>query len=152
VRTAARRPWPGGTRGRLLPLAAALLAAAAAARAEPPLAPGQEWRYRTRPHETASTLVVARIDDDPELGRVVHVSLRGLRLRHPRLPGGMAGEVAHLAFTEAALQGSLLALVGHGLPVPGFDRDYEQWRRHRGGAHRVPVRDALDRLEGALVW
>lgn len=26
------------------------------------------------------------------------------------------------------------------------------WRRHRAGVHDVPVREALDRLEAALVW
>ena len=127
----------------------ALWAPAAPAAAE--LAEGQEWRYRTRPQEPHSTLLIARIDEDGG-GRVVHVSVARLRLQDPRQPGGLAAEVPHLAFDEAALRASLVELLGAAPPAAGFARAYEQWRRHHAGIHRVPVAQALDRLEDALIW
>ena len=127
----------------------ALWAPAAPAAAE--LAEGQEWRYRTRPQEPHSTLLIARIDEDGG-GRVVHVSVARLRLQDPRQPGGLAAEVAHMAFDEAALRASLVELLGAAPPAAGFARAYEQWRQHHAGIHRVPVARALDRLEGALIW
>ena len=41
-------------------------------------AEGQVWEYKTRPGETGSLLRIAKVDRDPKLGDVFHISIVGV--------------------------------------------------------------------------
>src|SRR4029077_14448560 len=70
------------------------------------LAVGQVWDYRTRDVDQGSTLTICRLEELPNVGRVVHVSLSGLHLKNSRAPNGYTGEVPHAPFMRAAIEGS----------------------------------------------
>lgn len=36
---------------------------------------GQEWQYKTRPTEEKSTLKILKIEEYPETGKVIHISI-----------------------------------------------------------------------------
>jgi hypothetical protein len=115
---------------------------------------GQRWSYQSRPQEPSSVLVVAKVDHHPVLGVIVHVSVMGLVIRNPSATSGMAEEVAHLPFAEAAIDGSVLSLLEENPMLPDFLEGYMQWRdafdRGKAGVFQISVAEAIDRLEASL--
>ena len=49
---------------------------------------GQVWRYKARPGEETSLAYIAWVDHQRGVS-IYHLYLDGLRLRNPRLPGGI---------------------------------------------------------------
>jgi hypothetical protein len=117
-------------------------------------APGQVWRYRARPQEVGATLTVLRVDEDPELGTIVHVRLDNLRLRNPHEPDGYSHHVAHLPFGCDALARSVTDSLGTCAELPNFDEAYAIWRRAydagEGAVFRQPVAEVLATIETTL--
>ncbi len=111
---------------------------------------GQEWEFAGRPGDPHPTLVIVRIESLPKVGEVVHVSIRGVRIKNPRAPGGYSEDVAHMPFGRAALERSLTRLAHDSVALPAFEDGYEQWKQARGGAFSIAVREALDFVEGTL--
>jgi hypothetical protein len=111
---------------------------------------GQEWEFAGRPGDPHPTLVIVRIESLPKVGEVVHVSIRGVRIKNPRAPGGYSEDVAHMPFGRAALEGSLTRLAHDSVALPAFQDGYKQWKQARGGAFSIAVREALDFVEGTL--
>ncbi len=115
---------------------------------------GQRWTYQARPRESSSVLVVAKVDQHPVLGVIVHVSVMGLAIRNPSATSGIAEEVAHLPFAEAAIDGSVLSLLEENPILPDFLEGYMQWRdafdRGKAGVFQISVAEAIDRLETSL--
>lgn len=115
---------------------------------------GQVWRYRTRPGEEGSRLLINRIEIEPELGEVFHVSVRALRVRNPRVDGGFVGVLPHLPLARAALEASVTALDGIAAPNPAFLPGYATWRlafaNGEAGTFAVPIADVIDGIEAAI--
>ena len=111
---------------------------------------GQEWEFTGRPGDPRPALVIVRIETLPKLGEVVHVSIRGVRMKNALAPGGYSNEVAHMPFARAALERSLTRLAHDSVSLPAFQEGYEQWKAARGGAFTISVREALDFMEQAL--
>ena len=42
--------------------------------------------------------IIVKIDNDPKLGRFVHIAMRGLKIKNPRSPDGVSDRVDHLPF------------------------------------------------------
>ena len=59
---------------------------------------GQKWSYRARPGEESSYFIIVKIDNDPKLGRIVHIAMRGLKIQNPRSLDGVSDRVDHLPF------------------------------------------------------
>jgi hypothetical protein len=38
------------------------------------------------------------VDNDPKLGRIVHIAMRGLKIKNPRSPDRVSDRVDHLPF------------------------------------------------------
>lgn len=51
---------------------------------------GQQWSYSARSGEEKSYLMIVKIDDDPKLGRIIHIALRGLKMRTRTAPTASA--------------------------------------------------------------
>jgi hypothetical protein len=116
----------------------------------PVLQVGQEWSYRTRPREPESTLVIGRIEHGPG-GRVVHISVRGLRMASAVAADGIGREIDHLAITEEALRSSIVELRGVVEIGDGFEEGYLEWFTATDGKGRpfwVPVADVVEIAEG----
>lgn len=71
---------------------------------------GQQWNYKTRPTEKSSTLTILKIEDYPETGKVIHISVSGLKMKNPASPTGYAENLSHLPLSEEALNKSVTSL------------------------------------------
>ena len=111
---------------------------------------GQEWSFTGRPTDPAPTLIIDRIEDVPKVGEVVHVSVRGVHIRNPNVAGGISTELQHLPFARSALENSLVKLLKDSVALPDFEPGYEAWKRAKGGAFSISVREALDYVEHTL--
>ncbi|MEZ4295438.1 MAG: hypothetical protein R3B70_10720 [Polyangiaceae bacterium] len=115
--------------------------------------PGQVWQYKTRPAEQRSRAVVLRIDHSPSTGFIVHLALYDVAIKSPSSPDGVAREIAHLPFSEAAVDKSVTVLDGVG-SVPDFRDGYGTWRaafdQHRAGFWSTSLAEAVDAMEAAV--
>ncbi len=114
--------------------------------------PGQEWRYRTRPGEEGSTLVIGWLEDRPGSGVFVHVAIRGVRVGDPRSGTGHVEGVPHAVFLRGALAASVTEPTGRREPLPeGFEALVADWRLRafQGVALPtwLPVAEAIPLLE-----
>jgi hypothetical protein len=112
--------------------------------------PGQVWTYRHRPEERRSRLVVLRVDSTAKLGNIVHVRIEGLRIRN-RLAPEPINHIAHIPFSEQALQRSASQLVGEQARLPDYSAGYAQWLEGATGegvgVFTIDVADAVEVIE-----
>jgi hypothetical protein len=111
---------------------------------------GQVWQYRARPGEESSDLVIHRIELVRSI-EVLHISVRGLRIRNPHTDSGYQERLPHTPIARAALDASVTTMIAHGVPDDdGFERGYAKWREEKGGVFTVTVAEIIDVLERAL--
>jgi hypothetical protein len=112
---------------------------------------GEKWNYRTRPGEEDSLLTVVKVESAPNVGVIVHVSVEGLRVENPGVPGGVSERIHHMPFTEAAIDKSVTVLAATGVPVTSdAEEAYENWRRARGGVFTTTVAEAVELAAQAM--
>jgi hypothetical protein len=115
---------------------------------------GQQWSYSARPGEEKSFLIILKIDDDPRLGRIIHIAMRGLKMKNPRSPDGFSENVNHMPFLESAIEKSGLKLMKEKVALPDFEEGYKLWREafdaKKAGAYSITVGEAVDVMETAL--
>ncbi len=116
-------------------------------------APGQVWRYHTRPGAEGSLLIVGAVDRAPQIGLVVHIKLVDVAIKSPGLPGGVASVLTHLPMTETALLRSVTTQVDTSLSMNGFEGGYNNWLDAYEGdevhVYLKSVAEALDKIEQA---
>lgn len=148
--------------GRMLSLLAAFcIGAAAAALAEelpPPepavssqFSPGQVWRYKTRPGEESSRVVIGKVERAPNLGTIVHVKLIGLSIEGP---GGVASVMSHAPVSEAQVSASVTELTSEVADLEGFAEGYGTWlsafRAGKAGVFTRTLAEIAEYMERAL--
>ncbi|HXS02476.1 MAG TPA: hypothetical protein VN724_18030 [Pyrinomonadaceae bacterium] len=115
---------------------------------------GQQWSYSARPGEEKSYLIIVKIDNDPKLGRIIHIALRGLKMKNPHSPDGFSEDVNHMPFLEAAIEKSGLKLLKEKVDLPDFEEGYQIWRKAfdagDAGAYSITVSEAVVVMETAL--
>lgn len=115
---------------------------------------GQKWSYRARPGEESSYFIIVKIDNDPKLGRIIHISMRGLKIKNPRSPDGFSEVVSHLPFAEEAIEKSEVKLLEEKVDLPDFKEGYRIWREAfeagRGGIYTITLAEAVAVMETAL--
>ena len=115
---------------------------------------GQQWSYSARPGEEKSYLIIVKIDNDPKLGRIIHIALRGLKIKNPRSPNRLSEEISHLPFLEEAIEKSGLTLVKEKVDLPDFEEGYQIWRRAydegKAGAYSITIAEAVGVMEEVL--
>jgi len=115
---------------------------------------GQRWSYQTREGEEDSYLIILRIDKDAKLGNIIHIALRGLKMKSRRSPEGIIENVNHLPFSEEALNKSGLKLLKEKSEVPDFEEGYRMWREAfdagHAGVYSITVAEAVKVMETAL--
>ncbi len=90
---------------------------------------GQRWACKGRHADEQPTLLINRIERHPiDGGNIYHVTLDGLKIRHPGLPGGYMTKLDHAPVTDPTLQGSALRFIGEHAPDPAHAKGYAQWR------------------------
>lgn len=113
---------------------------------------GQVWSYKTRPQEEKSTFIVVKVESHPRLGNIVHIALRGLRLRKP---GGDFIEAAgHLPFAEEAINKSAVKVLKEKADLPDYVEGYRMWREAfdagKAGVYTIGVAEAVGVMEETL--
>jgi hypothetical protein len=113
--------------------------------------PGGEYSFVGRPTDPQPQFLVLHVDSHPSLGNIIHVAIRGIRLR---TPSGVADHLQHFPIAEASLDGSGPKLIRANSPVPEFINAYMEWRKPfdqgKAGIWTKPLSDCLDGMEQGL--
>jgi hypothetical protein len=113
---------------------------------------GQVWNYKTRPGEEKSTFIVVKVESHPKLGNIIHIALRGLKLRKPN--GDYIEVAGHLPFAEEAITKSAVKLVKEKADLPDYEEGYGMWREAfdagKAGIYTISVAEAVGVMEETL--
>ena len=115
---------------------------------------GQVWTYNTRAGEDSSRIIICRVEEDPNLGQIVHIHVNGLRLKNQRAPSGYSDQIGHMPYSGNALRKSVSKLESTTVALPAFEEGYQQWRgafdRGKAGVWTAPLSEAILGMESAL--
>lgn len=115
---------------------------------------GQLWTFRARPGEEGATLLINRIEHDPKLGAIHHISVFGVRLDNPVVPGAVITELPHFPVSRETLDKSCLELQGTRAPNPDYLQGYGEWREAfdagKAGVFDIPVSEIVDIVQDAI--
>lgn len=120
----------------------------------PDFAIGQLWRCTGRSLAETPTLLINRIDEHPLGGQIFHVTVYGVRVRNPRLPGGIMDQLMHVPVTREVLEQSVTSLEGMRPVDPIYQQGYREWKEAfdagRAGSFGVPLGAILNFVERGL--
>jgi hypothetical protein len=137
---------------RLL-LMAGLLVFSGAATAHD-FAVGQVWTYHVRPGEEGSTLQINKIEEDPKLGQIFHISVFGVHLSNSRLSIALAPDLPHLPVSRQTLDESVVALSSNPYRPVAYEQGYAQWRQAfdsgHAGIYTISISDLLSVAEKTM--
>ena len=115
---------------------------------------GEKWNFRSRPGEDEATLTVVKVETTAKIGTIIHVSIQGVRIKSPHAPTGFSDTIAHMPFSESAIEKSVTRLVAKDVPLPKFEEGYREWRAAfedgKGGVFSITVGEGIDFVETAL--
>jgi hypothetical protein len=115
---------------------------------------GQVWRYRTRPQEQDSTLVILKVEAYPKIGSIIHICVEGVKITNPELSGAPIKSIGHMPFGDAALDASVTERIGTRDELPPFTEGYQEWREAfeagQAGMFIIPVAEAVSFIEQTL--
>ena len=115
---------------------------------------GQMWSYRARQHEEKSYFIIVKIGHDAKLGTLVHIAMRGLKMKNRRSPDGISDTVNHMPFTEDAVKRSTLKLLKEKVELPDYKEGYQMWRdafdAERAGVYTITIAEAVKVMEVTL--
>lgn len=111
---------------------------------------GQKWKYQTRTGEENSSLTILKIEQYDSAGIIIHISVDGLKMQSPHLPGGIAEDILHLPFSKEALSTSVTEMISENNQLPDFMDGYNEWKNANGGAYTIPVSDAVQYTEESI--
>jgi hypothetical protein len=115
---------------------------------------GQKWSYQTRAGEEKSYFIVVKVESHPKLGTIIHIAMRGLRMKNPHSPNGISENVDHMPFSEESINRSALKLLKEKTELPDFEEGYQMWREAfdagHAGIYTVTVAEAVKVMEASL--
>ncbi|MFS4430425.1 hypothetical protein [Chryseobacterium sp. S90] len=118
---------------------------------------GQEWNYKTRPTEKSSILKILKIEEYPETGKVIHISVSGLKIKDTSSTTGIADKFTHIPISEEALDKSVTTLKNEtGKKPDSLEMDgYSYWKREfdkgDAGIFTIPVSEIISSMEKSIV-
>lgn len=118
---------------------------------------GQEWKYKTRTGEEKSTLKILKIEEYPQTGKVIHISVSGLKMKNPKSSEGFANELSHIPISEEALNKSIIKLHNENGKMPdSLEMDgYSYWKKEfdkgEAGIFKVPVSEIVGVMEDHII-
>jgi hypothetical protein len=120
--------------------------------AAPDFEEGQVWAYKTRPGEVESRLLIDKVEDDPKLGRIFHISISKVQIKGG--PITLTDELPHLPVSLQTLELSCTKLIGRSDPNPRYLPGYRMWRQAydagRAGIYTISIAEILDLTEKML--
>lgn len=115
---------------------------------------GQVWEYSPRPNEKGSTLLINKVESDPKLGAIFHISVRAVKVKNNRAPSGVTTELSHFPVSGKTLQVSVTKLLRKELPNPAYLEGYATWRKAfkegDAGVFTISVAEIVEFIEKAI--
>jgi hypothetical protein len=115
---------------------------------------GQVWSYKARLGEETSTILINKVEGDPRLGPIFHVSISGVRVKNPNAPSGMTSELSHFPVSKETLEKSCVKPVGKSGPNPEYKEGYAEWKaafdQGRAGVFSISIAEIIDGIESAI--
>lgn len=115
---------------------------------------GQVWKYRTRPGEEESRLVVCKVEPHERLGPIIHIHVEGVAINSTSLQTGVIRAIGHMPFAEESLRGSVVGLEGTRTQLPSYEDGYDAWKSAfddgNAGIFTISVADGVAFMEQAL--
>lgn len=117
---------------------------------------GQEWNYKTRKGEENSTLKILKIEEYPETGKVIHISVNRLRMKNPASPEGFAQTLSHIPISEEALNKSITKVQNETKKMPDSTEmdGYSYWKKEfnngNAGIFTIPVSEIVNGMERSI--
>ncbi|PRH88878.1 hypothetical protein C5L14_06595 [Labrys okinawensis] len=111
---------------------------------------GQIWSYRTRAGEENSRVIIDKIEDARTLGKIYHVTIKGVKVKNPKIAGGISDTLQHLPLSQASLDGSVLKLIGTGKSDPSFQEGYREWKTAFDGDKAGIWTVSIEKIVGAV--
>jgi hypothetical protein len=116
---------------------------------------GQEWNYKTRKGEENSTLKILKIEEYPTHGKVIHLSISGLKVINPDSKEGIAEEFSHIPISEKALDESVTELKNEKVKLPNKIDGYDYWKKEFdqgiAGVFSISVSEIVDLMEESII-
>ena len=117
-------------------------------------AEGQVWSYKTRKGEESSRVLINKIESHPKLGKIFHISVSGVKVKNPRIAGGISTDLPHSPVSEETLKKSLTKLLGNSQPNPDYREGYQTWKtafdKGEAGIFTIDVADIVGVIEQAI--
>ena len=114
---------------------------------------GQEWKYKTRPNETKSTLIILKVEEYEGVGAVVHISVDGLSIKNVEKPESPHSDISHMPFVADSVRKCVTELLGYS-EIPDFTEGYECWKEAYengdAGFFTVTVAESVEFMEETL--
>lgn len=89
---------------------------------------GQVWTYATRDCEPDSRITIVRLDEDANFGTIIHIFVSGVSIPNTQAPGGVTTFIAHLPYSEEALEKCVIQLDEETSELPDYESAYQLWR------------------------
>jgi len=117
-------------------------------------AAGQVWTYHVKPGDEGSTLQINKVEQDPKLGPIFHISVFGLRISNPRVAGGILTELPHLPVSKETLDKSVESLSHTAIRPVAFEEGYAHLKREfdagRAGIYTMSVAEIVTLAEQTM--
>jgi hypothetical protein len=117
-------------------------------------AEGQVWIYHTRSGEEGSTLQINRIDHDPKLGPIFHISVFDVRVKNPHAADGFATDLPHFPVSRETLDKSVISLARSPMQTVAYQEGYLEWKRAfdagQAGIFTISVAEIVASIERAI--
>ncbi len=113
------------------------------------ISPRQVWKYRSRPGEESSRIIVGKIEE-VNGSMVIHVKLIGVKIRSPQAPSEFISELAHIPISEESFRASIIEVVHGPADLENFEEGYSLWKEQRGGVFTISAREIVDMTENAM--
>ena len=113
-------------------------------------ATGQVWTYHTRPGEQSSRLQINKVEQDPKLGTIFHISVFGIRVLNPRTQSVFTNELPHLPVSKETLDKSVVSLSSDPARPVDYESGYAAWKQAHGGVYTISVAEIVASAELTL--
>jgi len=115
---------------------------------------GQVWKYKTRPYEENSVFTIAKVENEPKNGNIVHITVTNLRIRNPHAPSGYTDLIGHMPLAENSVAESVTELSNKTPDLSAYEEGYQDWREAfdsgRGGIWTLPVSECVAAMEEVI--
>jgi len=112
---------------------------------------GQVWKYKTRPNEENSRLTIAKVENEPKNGNIIHITVTNLKIKNPHAPSGYTDLIGHMPLAESAVAESATELSNEMPDLSSYKEGYQDWREAfdngRGGIWTLPVSECVAAME-----